>query len=423
MTPDINPSNQHYQRLLEIIQKLSSITELSDLLSYIVQTGKELTSCEECSLLLYDSRTETLRFVASEGGRQNDLGILPVPIENTLGGMVFQQGEPIHVLDVASDSRFDSESDISISAETRGILAVPLIFGERTIGVLEAINKEQNADFSDDDQRTLLTLSSQAAIGIENVRLVADLQRALNDLEDLDRMKTNFVSVASHELRTPLGLILGFATYMYTSCEDEENRLHLDAIIRNAGRLKEIIEDLTKIDSLSTGRASIRSERVSMAALIQNAVSTHQKSAAVKRINLNTKLPPGDLSLRGDSEKLNVVLDNLIKNAIDFNHEGGKVDIRAEYIHKFLQVSVSDTGIGIPSGDLPHIFDRFYQVEKHKKYQRKGMGLGLSVAKGMVELHGGRIWVESMEGHGSIISFVLPAEQPAEGAGLQTTPS
>jgi signal transduction histidine kinase len=238
------------------------------------------------------------------------------------------------------------------------------------------------------------------------------------ETRELDRLKNEFIAITSHELRTPLGLILGHSTFL-KELLDGGHAEQVDAIIRNASRLKEIIESLTSVDNYQTGGALVRSRKVSIARIIEDVCISFNDMASKKNVRLKKVLPPGqDMWVDVDGGKVAIVLSNLMKNAISFTNSGGEVVVRGEKQPDYIKVSVKDNGIGIPSKDLAHVFDRFYQVEDHLTRRHGGMGLGLSVAKVMVEMHGGRIWVDSEEGQGSIFSFILPihAEPPPDSA-------
>ncbi len=242
------------------------------------------------------------------------------------------------------------------------------------------------------------------------------MEASLAELAELDRLKSDFIAITSHELRTPLGVILGHATYLRELLEPEY-REQLDVIIRNASRLKDIVESAASMDNYRTGHARVRQQAVSIARIIEEVAASFAGMAAERKVALEAAATPEDLLVEADHTKISIALGNLVKNALTFTNEGGHVRIQAESMPGYVKVSVIDDGIGIPRQDLPRVFDRFFQVERHLTRRHNGMGLGLSVAKVMVEMHGGRIWVESVEGKGSSFSFLLPEQavgnQPA----------
>jgi signal transduction histidine kinase len=294
-----------------------------------------------------------------------------------------------------------------------------MVYKGDTIGVLEVVNKGDNAHYTEDDATILEILALYAAMIVWNSGLERQIQNTRNEFTELDRMKSDFIAITSHELRTPLGLILGHATFLREMISDEQ-REAVEIIIRNATRLKEIIESLTEVDNYEAGLARIRQNSISIPSIIREVVSSFQDMAASKNITLEEDIRDEDLQVEADANKITVAISNLIRNALTFTDEGGQVQVMVELVTGHVQVSVKDNGIGIPASDLGLIFDRFFQVESHLTRRHTGMGLGLSVAKGMIELHGGRIWVESIEGRGSTFSFLLPLRpsqvKPAEKA-------
>ena len=223
-------------------------------------------------------------------------------------------------------------------------------------------------------------------------------------------LKNEFIAITSHELRTPLGLILGHATFLRELVGNDYSE-QVDAIIRSATRLKEIIESLSSVDNYQTGGASLRSRKVSITRIIEDVSASFRDMAVQKNVTLKIEVDRDqDLLVDADGSKIAIVLSNLVKNALTFTNHGGHVTICGGLESDFVKVVVKDDGVGIPANELPHIFERFYQVESHLTRKHGGMGLGLSVAKAMVEMHGGRIWAESTEGVGSTFTFLLPLE-------------
>jgi len=272
--------------------------------------------------------------------------------------------------------------------------------------VLEAINKNK-AHYTEDDVLILETLAAPVALAIHNINLQRRIEASSTQLAELDHLKTDFIAITSHELRTPLGVILGHATFL-RELLDEEYGEQVDVIIKNAARLKEIIESLASMDNYKTGSARLHPQVVSVKHVIENVMSSYTDMASEQNITLTTEPARDDLFVEADGTKISIAVSNLVKNAITFTDAGGHVSVKSESLPGYVKVSVIDDGIGIPMKDLPHVFERFFQVESHLTRRHNGMGLGLSVAKVMIEMHGGRIWVESLEGRGSNFSFLLP---------------
>lgn len=409
-TPQLDES-RHKDRLLEVSRVLSSTLELRPLLQSIIDVACELTDSQAASILLYDAEAKELRFEAAPGDQHKRLKDLSVPLDTSAAGWIFQNAMPLVIHNAENDSRVYRKVDEELGFRTSSLLGVPLLVEKEPIGVIEAVNKRGGERFSEDDLAVLETLAAQAGIAIANARLLGQLKEANTELKRLDSMKSDFIAIASHELRTPLGLILGHATFLKDFVPDEYKE-QMEVIVRSALRLKEIIEDMSTIAHQEQGTAKVRKHQFSMAELIVEVVERFGAEAERKGLNLSSDIPEGhDLNVEGDRDKLDLALTNIVRNAVNFTDEGGQIGVKAEESGGYVQVFVVDTGIGIPEDEIERVFERFYQVESHLTRKHGGMGLGLSIAKAMVEMHNGQIWCESREDVGSLFSFMLPASQ------------
>lgn len=387
---------------------LTATLDLKPLLQSIVDVARELTSSEAASILLYDTTSGELRFAAGPGAQQESLRELSVPLDSSVAGWVFKNSRPMVIQDASQDPRVFRQVDRALKFQTRSVLGVPLMIRKEAIGVIEAVNKLGSGNYTEDDLWVLETLAPQAAISIENARLLNRLQEANAELMRLDRMKSDFIAIASHELRTPLGLILGHATFLKDQVK-QEHAEEMDVIMKAALRLKTIIEDMSAIAHKEEGQSRVRRAPFSMSKLVVEMTDRFRTMAAEKQIELGYDVPADDaLVVEGDRDKIDVVLAHLIRNAITFTDPGGQVGVKAEAYSGYVKVFVVDTGIGIPADQVDRVFDRFYQVESHLTRRHGGMGLGLSIAKAMVEMHNGQIWCESKEGTGSLFCFMIP---------------
>jgi signal transduction histidine kinase len=400
------------ERLLEVTRNLSAMVDLETYLQSILSAAAELTGSETASLMEYDDTAQELCFRYVPWFHREAIGSVKIPLDKSAAGWVFLHLKPLIIDDVKNDPRHYEKVDALADFDTRSLLAVPLIFHGRPMGVLEVFNKAERYDA--EDIRILESLSSLAITALQNDALEKDLGASQKEVHDLDRMKNEFIAITSHELRTPLGLVLGHATFLRELVGDRHEE-QVDAIIRSATKLKEIIESLSTVDNYQSGGASLRSRKVSVKRIIEDVTASFRDMAGQKSVTLKAEVKPGEeLLLNADGNKLSVALSNLVKNAIAFTRNGGHVIVRGGLEGNSIKVSVEDDGIGIPARDLDRIFERFYQVESHLTRKHGGMGLGLSVAKAMVEHHSGRIWVESKEGMGSRFTFLLPLEAKTE---------
>jgi signal transduction histidine kinase len=394
------------ERLTNVIASLSNVYELDPFLQTVISAAAELTDSEAASIMEFDEPSAALRFLAAPWHHWEPLRGMQIPLEKSAAGWAFRELKPLRISNVKADARHFSEVDFALAFETHSLLAVPLIVGGKPVGVLEAVNKT-SADYTEDDTTILETLAAVAALAIRNASLQRRVEAGMTEIAELDRLKNDFIAITSHELRTPLGLILGHATFL-RELLGENHREQLDIIIKNASRLKEIVESLSNVDNYENGTARIRKGIVSIARIIEEVVASFSDMASRQNITLKAELGRDDLFVEADGEKISIALSNLVKNAVTFTDKGGHIFVSGESLPGYVKVSVVDDGIGIPAKDLPRVFERFYQVESHLTRRHSGMGLGLSVAKVMIEMHGGRIWAESVEGKGSNFSFLLP---------------
>lgn len=357
--------------------------------------------------MLLDKRTGELHFSHSIGEGSEGLRDVTVPLDDSIAGWIVRKRKPLLIRDAKTDPRWHSQVDKTIEFDTRSILGVPLKVKDEIIGVLELLNKVGDQGFSQDDIQIATTLAAQAAIAIENARLLDELQRAYDDLAELDQLKSDFVSVASHELRTPLAVILGYASFLRDEVSGEAGE-QLEIVLQSAMRLRSIIDDMVNLRHVDTGESQLEREVFSMTELISEVSNEFVQLARAKELVLRIDLPDNPLKIDADRQKIYLVLANLLSNAIKFTPDRGRVQVSAERKGDELWIAVMDTGVGISERDHNRIFDRFFQVEPSLTRRYEGMGLGLSIAKDMVELHNGRVWVESVAGKGSRFTVVLP---------------
>jgi signal transduction histidine kinase len=370
--------------------------------------------------MLLDERTGELIFAAATGSKREELAHIRVPLDNSIAGTIVREGKPLVVGDVSKDPRHFQQAAKSIGFTTRSILGVPMSIKDRPIGVLEALNKKGDVDFSEEDIQVLMTFANQAAVAIENARLVAELRRAYQKLNDLDRRKSDFIAIASHELRTPLNLILGYAAMLREDAGGAA-AAQLEGVLKGAQQLRSLIDDMINLQYVDTGEAALSVKSFRVVELIQSVVDANRDLAQAKGQTVRVDVPDASLLVTADWDKSRLALNNLVNNAIKFTPRQGRIEITGRMVNNEVQLCVADNGIGIPRKDIQRIFERFYQVEPHIARRHGGLGLGLAIAKGMIELHGGRISCESVEGKGSQFIVTLPANGP-KGTKRGTTP-
>jgi signal transduction histidine kinase len=398
----------YLERIVKVSQMLNSTLSLEPLLQIIVQSATELTDTEACSIMLIDKHTGELHFSEATGGIET-LRNMIVPLDNSIGGWVVRQDKPLLIRDPRNDPRWHARVDETIDFETRSILGVPLRVRDKVIGVLELLNKAAEEGFNADDIQIATTLAAQAAIAIENARLLDELQQAYRDLSEIDQIKNDFVSIASHELRTPLAVILGYATFLRDNLTGQASE-QLEIVLNSAMKLRSLIDDMVNLRHIQTDNIQLSRSIFSFKQLVLDVTKEFSDIVSSKQLTLTTRFIPNNtaLNIDADRQKLYLVLANLVNNAIKFTPEKGRIHINLELKGHKYWLNVIDTGIGIPNSEYERIFDQFYQVEPPLTRKYQGMGLGLSIAKGLVEVHEGRIWVESVVGKGSNFVVVLP---------------
>jgi signal transduction histidine kinase len=249
----------------------------------------------------------------------------------------------------------------------------------------------------------------QAADGLP--RGVVVVLRDITSQKELERMKSSFLSVVSHELRTPLHSIKGFVDIILMGKTGEINETQTDflrTVRQQTTHLQNLIDDLLEYSRLESGQVKLRLSEVSMPEVANAVIDKLTPLADQGQIRLLNKLPSRLASVEADRLRMEQVLTNLIDNAIKFTPAGGSITVLGKDLGAELQISVADTGIGIPAAELERIFDRFYQVDSGASRSYRGTGLGLTICKHIVEHHRGRIWAESEPNKGSTFHFVLP---------------
>jgi signal transduction histidine kinase len=380
------------QRLIELSETLTSTLDQHRLLRNIIEAARELTGSEAASIMLADTQSDELRFEATTNIEAAQMEGLVIPVDNSLAGWVFTNRQPLLVPDTASDPRWNRTVDSKVQFVTRSVLGVPLVSRDKAIGVLQALNKHEGT-FTDDDTDILQTLAAQATIAIVNARLF---------------QQSDLISEMVHEIRTPLGAIMATTRILQRADLPEDKRAPLIVTVqRETERLNTMATDFLDMAKLESGRMRFKLEPFSLPELIQESVDIVRPQASARNVTLALQLDPALTTLNSDRGKLKQVLLNLLTNAVKYNREHGNITVSAAPVEgKGVRVSVTDTGKGIPPDALKLVFQKFYRVPDSEGYAT-GTGLGLSVAKKIVEVLGGEMKVESEVGVGSTFSFTL----------------
>ncbi len=407
MTEQYPDYTRRLERLLEVCRNLSANLDVGPLLQSIIEIASDLTNSENSFVLIYDKENKYLQVVAAPFYMLESLRTVGVSLDRSLAGKAFRTGESLVFRDNEEREPFVDSMEWERKVGAHNALAIPLIYKGERIGVIEAINKSKGSNYNEEDITFMDTLATQAATAIQNQQLLQTTQNAYKKVMELDRMKSDFIAISSHELRTPLGLIMGHTAFLNESALPEQKE-DVEIIARNAEKLRNLIEEIGDIDKLTGGMTKLKKEPVSISQVIQQIVESFSTEANERKIHLSHQSKQPNLAVEGDPEKIAIALRNLVKNALAFTNRDGMVKVTAEQLPGYIKIAVLDNGIGIPENECEKIFQRFYQVEKHLTRKHGGIGLGLPIAKEMVEMHNGKIWVESVEGKGSRFTFILP---------------
>ena len=384
---------------------------LTEALRKVAQSVYDAFSDVFVAVLLTPPNSDELVLRAGAGLAVTEAERLHIKIGQGITGWVAQTGQPALVPDVTTDPRY-----LLFDAGVRSELCVPLRSGTRIIGVLNVESRQRDA-FSERDLQLLTTLAHNLTIIVDNIRLLEEVRAANDRLQELDRLKTQFLANISHELRTPLNAIIGFSDLIGDGLAGPltpDQHAYANNINASGRHLLALINDILDLSKIQAGRMTLDRQDVSVGELITEAQTLIAPLIHRKQQTLVIDVPGNLPVINVDPLRIKQVLINLLSNACKFTPDHGRVTVRAWADADQLTVAVSDTGRGIPSEMQSAIFEEFRQVETAED-KHEGSGLGLAIARRLVELHGGRLWVDSAElsGQGSTFAFSLPLETVA----------
>jgi signal transduction histidine kinase len=299
----------------------------------------------------------------------------------------------------------------------RDVVLVPLTAKDRRLGLLCFVTRPGEV-VRDSKLAALASLSSQLAVALRNIQYNEELARKNEELTHLDQLKSDFMATMSHELRTPLTSVIGYSDMLLSGVTGELNERQtqfVSSILTNGESLLNLINDVLDLTKIEAGRLELNLEAVDLRSALLGVLPVVKPRAADKRIKVSTYLPTDVPTIIADPAKFNQVLLNLLTNAIKYTHDNGNVSVEARGQDGFVEIWVTDTGIGIGQEDIDRIFQRFTQVDSSASRSQGGTGLGLAITKELVELHGGQIRVQSKLGKGSSFIFTVPiSHEPAD---------
>jgi len=413
-TADLTRSVEQLTALGEVGRAVSSTLDLEMVLTTIVSRAVQLSGLDGGVVFEYDESVEEfVQRVATETGGALAEARRTTRIrkgEGVLGRTAITL-EPAHVSDITLPGAYEGRlRENLVKSGIRAILAVPMVREGQLIGCL-GVTRNQPGDFPAETIELLRTFATQSALAIQNARLFHEIADKSAQLEAASRHKSEFLANMSHELRTPLNAVIGFSEVllqrMFGALNEKQDE-YLKDIYASGQHLLSLINDILDLSKIEAGRMELAPAPFHLPTALENAVTLVKERAARHGIALQVDLDPQLGQVVGDERKVKQVLLNLLSNAVKFTPEGGRISLKASRRDGAVEIAVTDTGIGIAPEDQAAIFEEFRQVGTDETRKQEGTGLGLTLAKKFVELHGGRIWVESEPGRGSTFTFTLP---------------
>ncbi|MFQ6172932.1 response regulator [Oryzobacter sp. R7] len=414
---------EEMQALAEIGDAISEINlDHDEVLTTIVENAVSLAGADGGSLMDYDEETRLFRVRAAWGTQPAVLERLQqvrIHVDETFVGRAALAGTPLQLPDLTEVGR-DPHLEILHAAGWRSLVAIPLARSDRIVGIL-VVRRLTTGTFSDETCSMLLAFASQSAVALTNLRLYQQLDQQRRELEESSRHKSEFLASMSHELRTPLNAVIGFSEVLLEQMFGELNDKQAEYVhdIRDAGKhLLDLLNDVLDLSKVEAGRMELEVRTFAPADAVHGVLALLRERAEREGIRLVGDLSAAPRVMRADELRLKQVLLNLVGNAVKFTPAGGSVTVTVRRDGTAVVIGVTDTGVGVAEDDRERIFDSFQQGSRSTS-QVEGTGLGLTLTRRIVELHGGEVRLRSEVGVGSTFEVVFP-DQPEDDEPLPT---
>jgi signal transduction histidine kinase/DNA-binding response OmpR family regulator len=401
------------EALSEVGEAVSSSLDADEVLRTIVTVAVELTGTDGGSLMEYDEESQLFSVRTAFGTSPTVLDALRgsrIHIDETLVGRACLSRTPLQMADLELEE-LDPHLSVLYAAGWRSVVAVPMVRSDRVVGAL-VVRRMSPGAFTEETCDLIAAFANQSAIALTNARLYQQLELQSAELAQASQHKSEFLASMSHELRTPLNAVIGFSEVllerMFGDLNDRQED-YLRDILTSGRHLLELLNDVLDLSKVEAGQMELDPSDFSVTDALSYAVSMVRERALDHRVALSLEVDDDVGLVRADELRFKQIMLNLLSNAVKFTPDGGRVQIRAEAAHGNLDVTVSDTGVGIAPADQQRIFDSFQQGGRSAR-KVEGTGLGLTLTKRIVELHGGRLWVKSELGHGSTFGFSIPLD-------------
>ena len=369
--------------------------------------------CRSDAALLYFLEDGVYRLTRAVGVSEETIAYIsahPLSLDRkTLSGRVGLERTTGQIPDVLADRTF-GRLDLQKVAGFRTVLAAPMLLDDDVVGVLN-IWRDEVRPFDRREMSIAAAFAGQAAMAVNQVKLVQQLQQQRAELAVASRHKSEFLASMSHELRTPLNAVLGFSEVLLEQMFGSINERQAEYLrdIHGSGRhLLELLNEILDLSKVEAGRMELEYSTFEVVGVLDDAIALMRERAIAHAIDLRLEVGPGVRTVYADRLRLKQVLVNLVSNAVKFTGDGGTVTVRAETDGALLTVTVTDTGVGVPAADHERIFESFQQGGRGAASE-EGTGLGLTLCRRIVELLGGRMWLDSEVGVGSTFGFSVPS--------------
>ncbi len=416
-TRELTRSVEELKALGEVSQAVSSTLEVQTVLTTIVAHAVQLSRTEGGAIYEFKETTQEFELRATHGMSEEMIAAIRearIRLGETVIGQAALRREAVQVSDILEERDYRLR-EVLERAGFRALLAVPLLREDRIIGAL-VVRRKAPGQFPKETVDLLQTFATQSVLAIQNARLFREIEDKSQQLEVANRHKSEFLANMSHELRTPLNAIIGFSEVLLERMFGELNPKQAEYLqdIYSSGRhLLSLINDILDLSKIEAGRMELELTRFHLPMALENALTLVRERATRHGITLKLAVDERLGEFVGDERKFKQILLNLLSNAVKFTPEGGRISVKAMPADGSVEISVSDTGIGIAPEDQEAIFEEFRQVAPDYAQKREGTGLGLTLTKKFVEMHGGKIWVKSEVGKGSTFIFTLPVRVPS----------
>ncbi|HZR63207.1 MAG TPA: ATP-binding protein [Xanthobacteraceae bacterium] len=410
-TGELARSVEELRALGEVSQTVNSTLDLETVLATIVAKAVQLSGTEAGTIYGYDAQVREFRLRATYGMGQELIDALShqhIGFDQRDIAAACASGEPSQIADLHEEARSEV-NEIVLRAGYRARLLAPLMRGEEIVGVL-VVRRKTPGSFANNIIDLMKTFAAQSVLAIQNARLFHEIDDKSRELEVASRHKSEFLANMSHELRTPLNAILGYSELILDNIYGEapqRMRAVLERVQANGKHLLDLINDVLDLSKIEAGQLILSLADYSVADMVQSVHTAVEPLASSKKLGFTVDLPRDLPAAYGDDRRLKQVLLNLVGNAIKFT-DSGEVAITASVADGAYTIVVRDTGPGIAEADQTKIFEEFQQGDNTQTKSKGGTGLGLAISKRIVEMHGGRLWVNSRPGEGSTFSFTVP---------------